>query len=147
MDLRLFAPLTGALLAECEAEAGRVEVGLATLDAQLAADEQSGQRWFDAEVHRARGELFLKLQSPDIAGAESAFIRATEIARAQHTRTFALRAALSLAKLYRVTGRDKAADELIVAALLGLNAGPHIPEVREAQRLLTMREPAAAAIG
>jgi predicted ATPase len=143
MDFRLFAPLTGALLAECEAEAGQVEVGLATLDAQLAADEQSGQRWFDAELHRARGELLLKLQSPDIAGAESAFICAIEIARAQHTRTFELRAALSLAKLYRNTGRDKAADELLVPALLGLNAGPHIPEVREAQRLLATHEPAS----
>jgi predicted ATPase len=147
MDFRLFAPLTGALLAECEAEAGRVEVGLATLDAQLAADEQTGQRWFDAEVHRARGELLLKLQSPDVAGAESAFIRATEIARAQQTRAFELRAALSLAKLFRITGRDKAADELLVPALLSLNAGPHIPEVQEAKRLLTMREPAATAIG
>jgi class 3 adenylate cyclase/tetratricopeptide (TPR) repeat protein len=147
MDFRLFAPLTGVLLAECEAEAGRVEVGLATLDAQLAADEQTGQRWFDAEVHRARGELLLKLQSPDVAGAESAFIRATEIARAQQTRAFELRAALSLAKLFRITGRDKAVDELLVPALLSLNAGPHIPEVQEAQRLLTMREPAATAIG
>jgi len=141
MYYRLFAPLTATLLAEREAEAGRVEVALATLDAQLAAIEQTGQHWFDAEVHRARGELLLKLRRPDVAAAESALMRAIEIARGQQTRTFELRAALSLAKLYKTTGRDQLAGELLAPALVGFNAGPEVPEVEEAQRLLTMREP------
>jgi class 3 adenylate cyclase/predicted ATPase len=141
MDYRLFAPLTGTLLAEREAEAGRVEVGLATLDAQLAAVEQTGQRWFDAEVHRVRGELLLKLPRPDIAAAESAFMHAIEIARSQQTRTFELRVALSLAKLYQTTSRHQVGSELLVPALVAFNAGPEVPEVEEAQRLLTMHEP------
>ena len=123
MHYRLFAPLTGTLLAECEAEAGRVEVGLAILDAQLAAVEQTGERWFDAEMHRVRGELLLKLRRPDVAAAELAFTRAIEIARSQRTRTFELRAALSLAKLYQRTGRDQVADGLLVPALVGFRAG------------------------
>src|SRR5262249_6744906 len=94
MDFRLFASMTGTLLAEREAEAGRVEAGLATLDAQLTAIEQTGERWFHGEAHRARGELLLKLPKPDIAGAESAFITAIEIARSQQTRTFEVSAAL-----------------------------------------------------
>jgi predicted ATPase len=143
MDYRLFAPLTGTLLAEREAEAGRVEVGLTTLDAQLAAVEQSGQRWFAAEVHRVRGELLQKLPCADIAGAESSFTRAVEIARGQGTRTFELRASLSLAKLYKMTARDRAAAELLVPALVGFNAGPEVPEVEAAQRLLAMHEPFA----
>ena len=146
MHYRLFAPLTGTLLAECEAEAGRVEVGLATLDAQLAAIEHAGQRWFDAEVHRVRGELLLKLRRPDVAAAEVAFMRAIEIARGQQTRTFELRATLSLAKLYQTTGRDQAARELLVPVLVGFNAGPELPEVEEAQQLLTMHEPVARLI-
>ena len=144
MHYRLFTPLTETLLAEREAEAGRVEVGLAILDAQLAAIEQTGERWFDAEVHRLRGELLLKLRRPDVAAAESAFMRAIDIARSQQTRTFELRAALSLAKLYRTTGRDQATSELLVPALVGFNAGPEVPEVEEAQRLLTMHEAIAA---
>jgi predicted ATPase len=147
IDFRLFAPLTGMLLAECEAEAGRVEVGLATLDAQLAAGEQTGQRWFDAEMHRARGELVLKMQPPDLAAAELAFIRAIEIARCQRTRTFELRAALSLAKLYLITGRHKVADELLVPALVGFKPNPQTPEVQEVQWLLAMRNPAGTAKG
>src|SRR5262244_2788255 len=139
MHYRLFAPLTGTLLAECEAEAGRAEVGLATLDAQLAAIEQTGERWFDAEVHRVRGELLLKQRRrPDVAAAEAAFMRALEIARSQQTRIFELRASLSLAKLYQTTGRDHVASELLVPALVGFNLGPEVPEVEESQRLLTM---------
>jgi class 3 adenylate cyclase/predicted ATPase len=146
MYYRLFAPLTGTLLAEREAEAGRVEDGLATLDAQLAAIEETGQRWFDAEVHRVRGELLLKLRRPEVAAAESAFMRAIEIARSQQTRTFELRAALSLAKLYDRTGRRRVASELHFRALVGFNAGPEVPEVEEAQRLLAMQKPVARSI-
>jgi predicted ATPase len=146
MDYRLFAPLTGTLLAEREAATGRAEVGLSTLDAQLAAVEQTGQRWFDAEMHRVRGELLLQLRRPDLAAAESAFMRAIEIARGQQTRTFELRAALSLAKLYKTTGRYHITSELLVPALAGFNAGPEIPEVEEAHRLLTMDEPVAGSI-
>jgi predicted ATPase len=138
MHYRLFAPLAATLLAEREAQAGRVEAALATLDAQLAAIEQTEQRWFDAEVYRVRGALLLKLPRPDITGAESAFRRAIDIAAGQRTRTFELRAALSLAKLCQATGRDRAAADLLVPALAGFNAGPEFPEVEEANRLLTI---------
>src|ERR1700747_3543615 len=104
----------------------------------LAAIEQTGQRWFDSEVYRVRGELLLKLRRPDFAAAESAFMRAIEIARSQQTRTFELRAALSLAKLYKTTGLDQVASEVLIPALAGFNAGAEVPEVEEARRLLTM---------
>jgi predicted ATPase len=116
------------------------------LDAQLAAIEQTGERWFDAEVHRVRGELLLKQRRPDVAAAQSAFMRAIEIARSQQTRIFELRASLSLAKLYQTTGREQVASELLVPALVGFKAGPEVPEVEEAQRLLTMHEPVARLI-
>jgi predicted ATPase len=147
MNFRVFAPLTGTLLAEREAEAGRVEIGLTTLDAQLAAIEQTGQRWFDSEVYRVRGELLLKLRQPDVAAAESAFMRAIEIARSQQTRTFELRAALSLAKLYKTTGRDQVASEVLIPALVGFNAGAEVPEIEEARRLLTMHSAISLATG
>src|SRR5438132_9361779 len=69
---------------------------------------------------------------------ESAFMRAIEIARSQQTRTFELRAAPSLAKLYKTTGRDQVASEVLIPALVGFNAGAEVPEVEEARRLLTM---------
>jgi predicted ATPase len=115
-------------------------------DEQIAAIGQTEERWFDAEVHRVRGELLLKLRRPDYASARSAFMRAITIARSQQTRTFELRAALSLAKLYQAIGRDQVASELLVPALVGFNAGLEVPEVEEAQRLLTMHEPVARPI-
>jgi predicted ATPase len=104
---------------------------------RLASRRGRRQRWFDAEMHRVRGELLLQLRRPDLAAAESAFMRAIEIARGQQTRTFELRAALSLAKLYKTTGRYHITSELLVPALAGFNAGAEIPEVEEAHRLLT----------
>ena len=64
-------------------------------------------------------------------------MHAIEIARNQNTRTFELRAALSLAKLCQTTGRDQVASELLVPTLVGFNSGPEIPELEEAQQLLT----------
>jgi class 3 adenylate cyclase/tetratricopeptide (TPR) repeat protein len=144
MHYHLFEPITETLFAEREAEVGRVEVGLATLDAQLVAIEQTGQHWFDAEVHRVRGELLLKQQPRDVTTAEAAFRRAIAIARSQRTRTFELRAALSLAKLYQTIGRDQAARELLVPALADFVSSPELPELEEAQRLLTIHAPITA---
>jgi predicted ATPase len=136
MGQQLFEPLHGTLLAEAEAEAGQTEAGLATLDGQLAAVELSGQRWFEAEMHRVRGDLLLKRHQPDATVAEAAYMRAIEIARSQQTRTFELCAALSLAKRYQATGRGEAARELLVPAVAGFIEGPELPEVEQANRLL-----------
>ena len=138
MEVRLFEPLLGSALAEVEAEAGQVEVGLATLDAQLATIEQTGERWFEAEIYRLRGEFLLRRLQSDATPAESAFMRAIEIARSQQARTFELRAALSLAKLYHTMGRDHAARDLLAPSLVGFSEGPELPEVADANRLLIL---------
>ena len=65
-------------------------------------------------------------------------MRAIDIARKQQTRTFELRAALSLAKLYQRIGRGQVASELLLPALVGFNAGPEVREVEEARGLLAM---------
>jgi DNA-binding winged helix-turn-helix (wHTH) protein/tetratricopeptide (TPR) repeat protein len=138
LHYRLYDPLFGALVAEQEAAVGRVETGIATLDAQISAAEQMGQRWFDAELYRIRGELILKLQPRDVVAAESAFVRAIEIAHSQKTRTLELRAALSLAKLHHAVGRDYGIRKLLAPALAGLKSDVAIPEVEDANRLLAM---------
>jgi len=133
---RLLMPMCGMGLAEIEAESGRVDAGLATLDAQLAMIERTGERWFEAEVRRVRGELLLKRKPPDAEAAEAAFMHALQIARSQQTRTFELRVALSLAKPYQTTGLDEAARELLAPVLVGFSEGAEVPEVAEANRLI-----------
>jgi tetratricopeptide (TPR) repeat protein len=131
-NLRLFY----VLLAEIEADSDRLEAGLATLNAQHEAIEKSGERWFHAEVHRTRGELLLRDSSDNLDAAETAFRRAIEIARNQQTRTFELRSALALAKLYQATGRAEAVRELLSPAVADFIEGPELPEVEQANRLL-----------
>jgi predicted ATPase len=136
LHYRLYDPLFGALVAQQEAAVGRVETGLATLDGQISAAEQMGQRWFDAELHRVRGELLLKLQPADVQAAELEFARAIEIARGQQTRTLELRAALSLAKLHHAVGRDDGIRKLLAPALASFKSDINLPEVEDAHRLL-----------
>ena len=137
----LYEPLISAVLAEVEAEAGHLEEGLATLDAQLAENADTGQRWFDAEVQRVRGELLLRREPADVGMAEAAFTRAVKIAQHQQTRTFELRAALSLAKLYHSTDRPADAHAVLASALDGFSPTPEFPEIAEAQMLLTVLAP------
>jgi class 3 adenylate cyclase/predicted ATPase len=136
MGVRLFEPFFGALLAEVEGKLGRVEAALKTLDRELALVEQTGERWFEAEMHRLRGELLMRIPQSDFASAQSAFSRAVEIARRQQTRMFELRAALALARLDQAAGRRETARKLLVSVLADMREGPKIPEVNEAKYLL-----------
>ena len=90
----LNVPLFATALAEAEAEAGEIDAALATIDGVIAETERTGQRWFDAESHRVRGEILLKRDPANTAPAEEAFLTAIAIAQEQKARSFELRAAL-----------------------------------------------------
>src|SRR5208282_1835889 len=87
MGVLLYEPLHITMLANAEGECGRLGEGLAMLDAQLAVIERTGQHWFDAEVHRARGEIQLKRDPANPAPAEEAFLTAIAVAKQQATRS------------------------------------------------------------
>src|SRR6516165_10138619 len=97
---RLSTPLFLTLLAEALAFAGEIEEALATLDDALTKAAVSGERGWDAEIHRLRGALTGRLPHPDPAKAEDSFRTALAIARQQGTRGYELRAATSLARLW-----------------------------------------------
>ena len=123
-------------LAEAEAQAGDVDRAIAILDEALATADRLGYRAFEAELHRARGEVLLSRDPVNPARAEEAFKTAIEIARQQGTRSFGLRAALSLAKLYQSTNRRADAQAVLAPALEGFAPTPEMPEIAEAQALL-----------
>ena len=85
---------------------------------------------------RIRGEMLLKRDPTIPTPAEAAFGRAIEIAGGQGTRSFGLRAALSLAKLYQSTARPADANAVLEPALEGFARTPEMPEIAEAQVLL-----------
>ena len=133
----LITPLFHALLADLEAESGEINSALGSLDRTLAEIERTEHRTFDAEIHRVRGKTMLKRNPANTSPAEEAFQTAIAIARKQGSRSFGLRAALSLAKLYQSTGRSSDAHAVLAPALEGFSPTPEMPEIAEAQALLT----------
>ena len=132
----LNTPLWDTILAEAEAEAGEIDVALATIDQTIAKSERTGQRWFEAESHRVRGEILHQRTPADPAPAEAAFLAAIAVAQQQKARSFELRAALSLAKLYQSIGRPVDAHDVLGPALEGFSPTPEFPQIADAKALL-----------
>ena len=124
------------VLAEAEARAGDVDRALAVLDETLANYDRRGYRSFEAELHRVRGEMLLKRDPADQASAEEALVTAIVVAKQQGTRSFELRAALSLAQLYQSTNRPAEAHAVLAPVLEGFSPTPEMPEIAEARALL-----------
>jgi len=138
-DVGAFQPLVRIALAEADARNGETAAALATIDHALEDFERSGQRWFDAELYRTRGEILLERYPADRA-VEEAFLAALAIARHQKARSFELRAALALAKLCRATDRDADAHAVLGPALEGFAPTPEFPEIAEALQVLANLE-------
>jgi predicted ATPase len=134
--VRLFTPFHLILLAEALALAGKIEEGLATLDDALAKVTVSGERGWDAEIHRLRGELTGRLPYPDPAKVEDSFRTALAIAREQGTRGYELRAATSLARLWGKQDRQDEARDLLAPLYGSFTEGFDTPDLKEAKRLL-----------
>ena len=132
----LFDGLLKIALAEAEARAGDPDRAVAILDEALATSDRTGYCAFEAELHRARGDVLLKHDPANPAPAEEAFLAAIAVAKQQGTRSFKLRAALSLAKLYQSTDRPADAHAVLAPALEGFSPTPEMPEIAEAQALL-----------
>ena len=136
-NVLFFDGLLKIALAEAEARAGDPDRALAILDEAVATCDRLGYRAFEAELHRARGETLLKGDVANPAPAEEALLTAIAAATQQETRSFELRAALSLAKLYQSTGRPAEAHAVLAPALDSFAPTPEMPEIAEAQALLT----------
>jgi predicted ATPase len=130
-----YVPFYKIALAEAEAEVGEMARALATARQALAQIEQTQQRWCQSEGNRALGEILLKQNPADPAPAEAAFLAAIAVAQHQKARSFELRAALSLAKLYQSTGRPTDAHDVLGPALAGFSPTPEFPQIAEAKAL------------
>jgi predicted ATPase len=135
---KLFAPLIYSLIAELEAIIGHVEMAVASVDTGLVLAEETGERWTDPLLFRRKGEILFQRDPTDPAPAEEAFRTAIEIAKQQGSRSFGLRAALSLAKLYQSTARSSDAHALLLPALEGFAQTAELPEIEEAAALLAV---------
>ena len=130
-----------AALAEAEAGAGETDAGLRRLDDAFAELERTEQHWYEAEMHRIRAEILLKRDPANTAAAERSLQASIAIAQSQKARSFELRAALSLAKLYCEANRDVDAHAVLAPAVEGFPPTRQFPELAESQTLLVTLNP------
>jgi predicted ATPase/class 3 adenylate cyclase len=112
------------------------EQGLTVLAEAQALVEKTGERYFEAELQRLKGELLLVQSPDDPAEAETCFHNALEIARRQHAKSLELRAAISLARLWQRQGKEGDARKLLNDVFAWFTEGFDTADLRDAQALL-----------
>jgi class 3 adenylate cyclase/predicted ATPase len=128
-----------ALLAETCRRAGHVDEAFELMGAALTAADETGEQWFAAELHRARGEWLAQREQSDEAEAD--FQRALAIARQQGARLWELQAAASLARLLHDRGQPDEARDLLAPVLATFSEGFDLPAFADAKALLDGFQP------
>jgi predicted ATPase/class 3 adenylate cyclase len=125
-----------ALLAEVFGQGGQTTAGLEALAEALATLAKSGVRWWEAELHRLRGELLLQQAMAQPEEAEACFQQALDVARQQQAKSLELRAAMSLARLWQQQGKRAGARELLAPIYGWFTEGFDTADLQEAKALL-----------
>src|SRR5262249_13959242 len=102
----------------------------------MTAIEATGERWFEAEVNRIAGDITLKSPETDPSKTEAYFERALSIARQQQAKSWELRAAMSMARLWRDQGKRNEARELLAPVYGWFTEGFDTRDLKEAKALL-----------
>jgi predicted ATPase len=129
-------PVYLTYLAIAYAHLGRFEDAWRCLHDAMTDGETTRERIYEAEVHRSAGEITLMLPQPDVAKAEAYFGRALAIARQQQAKSWELRAAMSLARLWRDQGERDEARNLLAPVYGWFTEGFDTLDLREAKALL-----------
>ena len=130
-----------ALLAEAHFKAGQIKEGLSALDEGLTVMEKTGERFYQAELYRLKGELLLR-SSSYLSGAglpkevEEYFDKALQIASRQNAKSLELRAAMSLSRLTKVHGRTEHVPCVLKETYNWFREGFDTPDLQEARTLI-----------
>jgi predicted ATPase len=127
-------PFYLALLAKACAIGKQFAEALSLVDEALHIAERIEERWFEAELHRHKGQLMLRQGQPE--AAEEFYRKALSIAEGQEAKLWELRAAVSLARLYREQGRRAEARELLTAVYGWFSEGFDARDLKDANALL-----------
>ena len=124
------------LLARAYQQADRTDEGLRVLqEAQVSIDAR-GERWWEAEIQRLRGELLLSQSGANAGDAEACFERALQISRRQEAKSLELRATMSLARLWRRQGKGDEVRRLLGECYTWFTEGFDTADLKEAKVLL-----------
>ena len=129
-------PYLIAMLAEAYKEAGQAEEGLAVLIEALAFVDKTGDRYWEAELYRHKGESLLAIAEENQAEAEACFQNAIDIARRQEAKSFELRAVMSLSRLWQQQGKPEEARQMLSDIYGWFTEGFDTMDLKEAKVLL-----------
>jgi len=123
-------------LASSQAEIGQVGDALHSIGEALTMVENTKQTWCEAEVHRIEGEVALLGSHRAVAKAQECFERALSVARQQQAKSWELRTAMSMARLWRDQGKQYEARELLAPVYGWFTEGFDTRDLKEAKALL-----------
>jgi predicted ATPase len=132
----MFVPWFSSKLAMAYGELGQFDDAWRSIGEAMTAVKTTKETWCEAEVHRTAGEIALKSPEPDTAKAETYFERALLVAREQQAKSWELRAAMSMARLWRDQGKRQKAHELIAPVYGWFTEGFDTLDLKEAKALL-----------
>jgi predicted ATPase len=136
----LWRPFGLVLLAEAAGHVGQVAEGLRLLAEARTEFEESGRGDMLAEAYRLQGELLLCQPTPDAAEAEACFQQALAVARHQQAKSWELRVALSLSRLWQQQGKHAEAYILLAPIYDWFTKGFDTADLQEAKTLLAALE-------
>jgi hypothetical protein len=125
-----------AFIATALVRMGRFDEGFSAIDEAFPFIERSGQRYYEAEMHRLKGELLLARDSSNAAQAEKSFRTAIEVARKQHAKSWELRATTSLARLLAKEGHRDEARAMLADIYNFFTEGFDTADLKDAKALL-----------
>jgi predicted ATPase len=123
-------------LAKAYADLGRFDDAWRSIDEAMTLVETTKQRLLEAEINRDAGEIALMPSGPNAAKAEAYFERALVVARRQRAKSLELRAAMSLARLWRDQGKPQQGRELLAPVYGWFTEGFDTLDLQEAKALL-----------
>jgi predicted ATPase len=129
-------PFSLPYLAKAQAELRQFDDARHSIDEAIAAVETTNERWCEADICRMAGEISLMFPQPDAAKAEAYFERALSVARKQQAKSWELRAAMSMARLWRDQGKRDEARELLAPVYGWFTEGFDTLDLKEAKALL-----------
>jgi len=133
---KVWLPLFKGLLADVQAEGQHIAKALTCVAEALELANETGEHWTDSFLHRIRGEILLRRDPANTAPAEEAFLTAMQIAQQQKAKSFELRAAMSMARLWRDQGKRDEARDLLGPVYGWFTEGFDTRDLKEAKALL-----------
>jgi predicted ATPase len=133
----VWVPTFLCYLAKAHAELGQFDEAGRCIDEAMTTLQANSESWYEADVNRIAGEIALRSPDANVKRAEAYFQRALDVARAQRAKSWELRSAMSMARLWRDQGKSNEACGLLDSIYGFFTEGFDTRDLKEAKALLT----------